>query len=322
MQNEYLISPLMLAVSLGSKEIVELLLEKGADPNQRAIYDATALIGAACIPNSQEIMAALLEHGADINAVRTSDGYTPLAAAVAEDRAENVRFLLEQGADPYIKNNFNQNAIELAYQYGWSVQEVFAEYLQQETNKEPNNDDVFTTEFLNGLLQLDHAKVREYINKGANPNMTFTNDSNEITPLMYAAENKDLSLVQYLISVGADVNARDSWNSTALHRAVARNSAELVNYLLDKGADIEARTHVDLSGGYVEWTPLMLAVDWGYQEMVELLLARGADPNAKTCIRTYEPGDPIVADNITALTMAEEQGKATIAKTLKDAGAR
>lgn len=47
--------------------------------------------------------------------------------------------------------------------------------------------------------------------------------------------------------------------------------------LLDRGADIQAR-------GVNDWTPLHFAAASNDLPMIELLLSRGADPNARTAI--------------------------------------
>ena len=95
-------------------------------------------------------------------------------------------------------------------------------------------------------------------------------------------------ILKYLVSNGADVNARchiDTW--TPLHHVVTRGldfdsvkdgfSVELVNYLVSNGADVNARC---LRNGA---TPLHYAVDIGYNiEIIKCLVSNGADVNART----------------------------------------
>lgn len=63
------------------------------------------------------------------------------------------------------------------------------------------------------------------------------------TPLCFAIKyTPNLSAIQYLISeVGADVNVRCSDGESPLHSAVVYNSIEVVNYLISKGADDQAK---------------------------------------------------------------------------------
>lgn len=73
---------------------------------------------------------------------------------------------------------------------------------------------------------------------------------------------------------GADVNAVEGRNKTALHLAVAHGYEKLVVLLLRHGADINARS----DGG---WTPLHNACDRGTEGIVRRLLSAGAKINSQ-----------------------------------------
>jgi len=73
-------SLLFLAVKQGNKEMVELLLDKGADVNAPAAGGYTPL-HAAAQNGQEEIILLLLKNMADINAV-TDDGQSPLELAI------------------------------------------------------------------------------------------------------------------------------------------------------------------------------------------------------------------------------------------------
>jgi hypothetical protein len=76
-----------------NKEVALLLLAKKVDVNAVATGGMTALHMAT----SKEVMAVLLENGADINA-KTWDGATPLRWAEREGKAEIAEFLRSRGA--------------------------------------------------------------------------------------------------------------------------------------------------------------------------------------------------------------------------------
>lgn len=80
-------------------------------------------------------------------------------------------------------------------------------------------------------------------------------------------------LVTFVLDLGADVHARSTYRQTALHFA-AGGSTRAIELLLDRGADVDAQ---DSSGR----TPLHVAASGAYLEEVRLLLARGADPDAR-----------------------------------------
>jgi len=92
------------------------------------------------------------------------------------------------------------------------------------------------------------------------------------------AEN-DVVAAKSLLLEGADVNARDPRSplndgATALTIAAETGAVEVLRLLLAQGADIDARS---ASG----WTPLMRACNAGQVETARALLEAGADPELR-----------------------------------------
>jgi len=81
-------------------------------------------------------------------------------------------------------------------------------------------------------------------------------------------------MVELLIAKGADVNAKNKYGSTPLHRAASGGHKEITEILIAKGADVNAKNHRGM-------TPLQFAAMKGHKEIAELLIAKGADVNAK-----------------------------------------
>ena len=119
----------------------------------------------------------------------------------------------------------------------------------------------------------DFDRVRAEIEGGKDVD---SKDAAGQTALMYAAETGRMEIVKYLVSKGADVNAksRGFGRGTALIYAAASNRTEVMKYLLAQGADIDAVSNHNE-------TALIWASAQGHTDAVKLLLDKGADANIK-----------------------------------------
>ena len=93
------------------------------------------------------------------------------------------------------------------------------------------------------------------------------------TPLILAAKKNTEATCKVLLEYGADVNAHNNLDDTALTWA-ATHKSNIYTLLIDRGANVNARN----SEGY---TPLILAAKQNNYDMCKDLLSYGADVNAK-----------------------------------------
>ena len=124
--------------------------------------------------------------------------------------------------------------------------------------------------------------------------------------LLEAMETNQASEVQKCLDNGADVNARDEEiGATALMVACDHKDHDLVELLVNKGADVNKRNQEGA-------TALLFACQQGDSSstaaVVELLLARGANPQFKT------------TGGLTPLRHAEKNGHKKVVKLLKAHG--
>ena len=189
---------------------------------------------------------------------------------------------------------------------GAQDQQTRAEYQafeQSERDDFDNNDDKLQNLII-AVKDNDIASVMNLLDRGIDPN-NF--DEEDMSPLMHAlslrrveiaeallargadvkirsaargdalcvmVERHDLAMVAKLLEWGADINATDPINGTALYHACKSFSWELEDFelLLRHGAD------PNVPGGRESY-PLMEAVIYNKKSLVELLLAHGANPN-------------------------------------------
>jgi RNA polymerase sigma factor (sigma-70 family) len=121
------------------------------------------------------------------------------------------------------------------------------------------------------------------------------------TALTWAAAHNDSQTVKILLDRGLDVNAADAQGRTALHQAI-RWGPHNVDLLLQKGAKVNVKTK---SGQ----TPLMVAAESPFPEVVKALLDKKAQVNARD------------ADDRTPLMYAAKGGRLANARALLGHGA-
>lgn len=104
--------PLHMAVSFGSRDLVKLLLDFGANPNLGNRSNETPLHFAA-ERGYTDIVQLLLEHGAMKDSLTKHTHMTPLLAAAENGHAEIVSLLIKKGAQVNARDAFGKSAAQL-----------------------------------------------------------------------------------------------------------------------------------------------------------------------------------------------------------------
>jgi ankyrin repeat protein len=99
--------------------------------------------------------------------------------------------------------------------------------------------------------------------------------------MQLAADASNTELIRVLLKAGADPNSPNPDGETALHLVARAGNVEAAKLLLRAGAEVDAR---ESFGGQ---TPLMWAAARRHPEMVELLVDKGANVNARSAVRDF-----------------------------------
>jgi uncharacterized protein YecT (DUF1311 family) len=89
--------------------------------------------------------------------------------------------------------------------------------------------------------------------------------------LAAAAAKGNAKEVARLLDSGANIESRDKYSLTPLHEAVASGHKDVVELLIARGANVNTTRR--------DWTPLMAAASQGRTDLVALLIAHGANVN-------------------------------------------
>ncbi|XP_052098732.1 ankyrin repeat and LEM domain-containing protein 1-like [Mytilus californianus] len=103
------------ALNGDNTELADILLRRGADPNEVLAVEGVAPmhIGAGL---GEEAVKLLLAYGGDPN-LRSADGTTPLHVAASWGDRDVLRLLLQNGGNPYIRDREGISVFETAHKY-------------------------------------------------------------------------------------------------------------------------------------------------------------------------------------------------------------
>ncbi|KAK5645047.1 hypothetical protein RI129_006347 [Pyrocoelia pectoralis] len=265
-------TPLLLAAEKGYTQVVQLLLENGADVNAENNCNLTALCYAV-MQSDEKGVKMLLDYGAHTE-YHTSSGVTPLLLASSIGCLEIVKLLVNYKCDLSVKDNQQCTALFLASEAGHIE---IVKYLSDKCdNLEVKN--ICGSSPLNAATIKGHTVVvKMLLDNGANVNVT---DNANWTPLMSAVNIGNINITSVLLQHDANIEHCTLSGLTPLGCAARENNMEVAQLLLNKGALINGTSLLD------KRTALLYAVDTGHMEMVKILLNNNANIHLADDIRT------------------------------------
>ncbi|XP_014678687.1 PREDICTED: ankyrin repeat and SAM domain-containing protein 6-like [Priapulus caudatus] len=262
-------TPLQTAAANGREEIARLLLMRGAALDRANAYGWSALMQAARAGH-HPVVALLLQHKADADR-RNLLGASALALAARGGHVSVVRLLLDAGADP-----------------------------------DPCGAACEFTALVAAATHGADPVARLLLDRGGG-DAAHRMLSTGASALMAAAQNGHMTTCQLLVERGCDANATDVCERTALDLARERHCKEVQGYLERKTTHRPKKDKKDTKPDIIDSakagdlktvvrildndplqvncvdkdgaTALMFAAMLGKQDIVELLVQRGADVN-------------------------------------------
>ena len=256
---------LVSAAKYRRKDIVLLLLDRGADINLVGSEYRTALTAAASMGNTRTV-SLLLDRGADINMVFGEYG-TALAAAASRGNKDTVSLLLDRGAKINMVCGEYGTALTAAAATYFQNEDVLSLLLKQADINMVGGE--YGTALAAAACKGKIDTVKMLLEKGANINMVGGKYG---TALAAAAYGGNKQTVTWLLDHGANINLVGGRYGTALAAASFHGNTGIVSLLLDRGADVNM---VVEDGKYGN---ALAAAAWeGHLDTVKLLLDRGAE---------------------------------------------
>jgi uncharacterized protein len=313
--NDFGMTPLSRACTNGSAPLVDLLLKAGANPNTPIATGETPLMTCAGT-GSVEAVRLLIARGADINAKEPSQNQSALMWAAAEHHADVVRLLVEAGADLQAHTKKGFTAIHFAAREGdlATTRALLSAGVNIDIRSPQDEAAATASEVPRTGRSVPGSAATPGAPRGPAYQATLSAGS---TPLLVATVRGHVPLALFLLEQGADPNVLDAgfaplhWASADWEGGISnpvygfkdamsgipnrQQKMQLVKTLLAKGANPNVRMtrrppgFSGLGGGYEDApgaTPMLLAAASADLEMVQLLLAAGADPTLTTDTKT------------------------------------
>jgi ankyrin repeat protein len=239
-------TPLQYAAREGNVEVGRVLILAGADVNAPEPQHKFTPMLIAIYNGKYDFASLLMENGASINdgslymaiELRNMDTYSNRPNPPETDRTltatDIVKMLVARGADPNLV--FDKNPPQIQTQGTVTVP-------------------AGATPFYRAVKAADLTVMRMLLDKGANAGLAIKNGG---TPLMLAAGGgparaqeeevvdktcraDPVEVIKMILDAGADINAVNDQQNTAVHLAALRGNDKVVQYLASRGARLDIK---------------------------------------------------------------------------------
>ncbi len=230
-------TPLAYAVSGAEpdEDMLQLLIASGADVNATVDHANSSPLGLAAGSGNSEIVQVLLDAGANIK-FESPKGYTVLINIMYslhddEKLVPMAEFLVRNGAEMDCETEYGESPLNVASRLG----EFDAVRLLLDAGGDPSP--LQWTELMKAVALGTCDDVQRFLDGGGSLD---DRDRWDRTPWLLTSFVEDVEKARTLHSAGADVNDRGRGGDTALMYCAARGNADMLHWLVEIGTDIEA----------------------------------------------------------------------------------
>lgn len=305
------------AVYAGDVPAVQRELAAGADATAANVFGATPMMLAAARGDAA-VIRLLLDAGADVES-RNDEGQTALMVVARTGALDAAQLLLRRGADVHARESWGGQTALM-----WAAAQSQPQMIRLLVRAGARVD--------------ERSTVRDWQRRVTAEGRPKDLYRGGLTPLLFAAREGCIDCLDALLDAGADIDLDDPDGTTALIMALLNRHWDTAQFLIEAGADVNLW---DIYGQ----TPLYVAVDMNTlpigrrveipsmdratgEDIVRLLLERGANPNAQLKLRPRYRNiphdryrDPMIVWGTTPLLRASKAGDLPLMRLLLAHGA-
>ncbi|KAH0603795.1 uncharacterized protein H6S33_007454 [Morchella sextelata] len=265
-------TPLQIAVQDGNKPMVSLLLTGGANTSTRSRGpDRLTVLHEAVLNGDEEMVVLLLEAGADTSA-RSKSGLTVLHLAVQRKNIAIADLLLRAGVEVSARSKLGATALHLAVQHG--IAKIVDLLLKAGADTSGTCSNIYTTRTIleEAVAHGNVETIRLLLKSGVvPPPQDFAGGWFGV--LINAIRDCDFEVVDLLLKAGARTCLKVADIATIfLNVAVSFGSEEKLGLLLEASAVFEAERPGNTGG----WGVLILSMLYENGKMATSLFKAGA----------------------------------------------
>jgi ankyrin repeat protein len=305
--SNHMANALFAAATNGYLEVVNLLLQEGADVNSIGTHERKTCLLTAILNKHFAVAFALIAAGARID-IANRTGIKPIHAAAMVGHRPLLKLFVARGESVLQTTDYGDTVLHAAIKSKDPKVVAFVASIAEDSNPrskvpitslriKPGEHTSGNTPLLEAAATGDQATTKLLTELGADPEAV---DEREEGLLAHAAQSGDAEFFNYLEQHGSHQDPEQI--TQAMMRAAAGAYIKIMEYCLSLGVPVDARVTNGRSA-------LHFACRTKKNQSVRFLLAQGANPRAKT------------EDDTQPIQIVATNGDLVSARLLLDAGA-